>query len=440
MKWVFALSIFAAACGGDKLHHLPDAPPSIDALSADAGPPPPVTVTITNNGAPQAGVTAIFTNADSSPVATLQTDATGTASQAMAAGGFVTAVVPVPILPGFVPATPPYDLYTWAGVKPGDRLVFDESVQPPTQLSFTLITPVVANATSYSVSLLCGNLGGYGSLTPPDGSDTLLPTGTVIAPGCTTADVIVGAYASGTLLATLYHPALAFAEDQTVDLSATDTYVAAVSATYTYANVPSTSVSAQFTLVSTNVLFEASANSAVDGGSATFAAPQPATGSLSAFVDSGYTDGQNSHDVVDWGVANGNYTLDFTSQSLPDVGAPSFDYATDQLTWTAGSGAPPDLVLASLLFSGDPNAHQWTIAAPYAAGSLQLPLLAGYMPASTDTLQINELETAQLPGGYDAVRDYALAADDYFFVADGATGRALLESYNSEVSSVARRR
>ena len=51
-----------------------------------------------------------------------------------------------------------------------------------------------------------------------------------------------------------------------------------------------------------------------------------------------------------------------------------------------------------------------------------------------------ELETAQLPGGYDAVRDCALAADAYFFVADGATGRALLESYNAEVSSVARRR
>src|SRR6185437_5207362 len=103
MKLGIAIAVLAA-CGGDSLRHIPDAPPSpTDAPSADAGPPPPVTVTVTYGGTPQPGVTAIFTNADSSPVATLQTDASGTASQDMAAGGFVTVVDPFPIAAEFVP-------------------------------------------------------------------------------------------------------------------------------------------------------------------------------------------------------------------------------------------------------------------------------------------------------------------------------------------------
>lgn len=51
-----------------------------------------VTLTVTRNGGPVAGVHTYFLNADNSYVATLDTDTTGTASANMAAGGSVTAI------------------------------------------------------------------------------------------------------------------------------------------------------------------------------------------------------------------------------------------------------------------------------------------------------------------------------------------------------------
>src|ERR1700761_8486475 len=114
--------ILIAACGSNDVHHVDDAPASSDSPLGDApGGPAPVTVAIMFDGVGVAGVSAIFTNADGSPVATLTTDATGTASQALASGGYVTVVDP------FSQGAAPSNLYTWASVKPGDHLELGDS-------------------------------------------------------------------------------------------------------------------------------------------------------------------------------------------------------------------------------------------------------------------------------------------------------------------------
>jgi hypothetical protein len=446
---LLALSLFACG-GGNGVNHIIDAPAASDdgSPSPDApSPPKPVTVTITYNGAGQAGVSAIFTNADGSPVATLQTDATGTASQTLGSGGYVTVVDPFPSLPGFTDLDTLSDLYTWAGVKPGDHLELYESTTSGTSTTFTLETAIVANATTYDVSGLCAaGDGGFGSLTPPNGSGAVVPTGQVTFYGCTTADVYVAAYdSSNTLLATLWHPGLSVTANQTVDLSTSDHYATAIPATYTYTNVPSINVQVDYDMVGSNGSINALDQvGPVGSGSATVTVAQPVlpAGDV-AFVDTTFTTPSNSHDVYAWSpAANTSYTLDASTAVLPDVtSAPAFDYATDQLSWTPGSGATPDAVLAEVDFEGDPAISSWSIVAPYADGVVQFPQLADLMPAMTDTMEIGQLSSAKVPGGYDAIRAFALAElDPTIVVGLGASGQALLQSYSSDQGDVARRR
>jgi len=96
MRLVPLLVCCLIACGDDGVRHTPDAAPH-DGPTADTGPDAPalpVTLTVTVDGAPQGGVKVYFLNADSSVVLNTVTDATGTASAVMAAGGSVTALFP----------------------------------------------------------------------------------------------------------------------------------------------------------------------------------------------------------------------------------------------------------------------------------------------------------------------------------------------------------
>jgi hypothetical protein len=262
----------------------------------------------------------------------------------------------------------------------------------------------------------------------------LLPTGLLAMPaGCTTGDLVVYAFDnSNTLLATLYHPALAVTQDESVDLGA-DSFTAAQSAAFTYSNAPGTTVTAQLARIGrAGVLATVEQTSDVGNGGATFTLAEPVIANTTAVVDTRFVTPNNTHDVWDWGGNGGDYTLDLSGQALVDItDAPAFDAAAGRLTWTPGTtGVAPDFVSANLVTAGDPSVSSWSIVAPYAGGSLQLPQIPGYVLAATDTVQVQALQTAKVPGGYDAVRAYALAPPAAFFlIADGATGRALLDAY-----------
>src|SRR4051812_19002284 len=88
MRLFLILSVVLVACGDDSnVGGLPDAPAPPDAPSDGPVTPPAVTLTVMLNGAPVAGVHTYFMNADSSVVKTADTDASGTASATMVAGG-----------------------------------------------------------------------------------------------------------------------------------------------------------------------------------------------------------------------------------------------------------------------------------------------------------------------------------------------------------------
>jgi hypothetical protein len=365
------------------------------------------------------------------------TDATGTASQVLGAGGYVTVVDPFPMVAGFrAPITPltGSNLYTWAGVKPGDHLMLYQASETGAETDFTLVVPTVANATAYNATLLCPLGGGFGN-----GSGTTLA---IESAGCTTADLYVSATdSSGALLATLFHPALAVMAAQTVDLSTSDHFTAAVPATYSYTNLPSTGVQVDYDMVgATGAINGLGKFIDVSAGSAALSIAQPALpANETAFVITDFATTNNTHDVYAWSpTAATSYTLDASTATLPDITAlPVFDYSTDTLTWTAGSGVAPDTVLAELDFGNDPDIASWTIVAPYVAGTLQFPPITGMMPDPSDTLDISDLETAHVPGGYDAIRSFALAElDPAVLVELAGTGQALLQSYVGATSDI----
>src|SRR3954471_16107271 len=138
--------LVVVACGGSSgSGHLPDASPLADGPITGGQ---PVTLTVTDGGAPKAGVHVYFLNADSSPVATVDTGADGVASAVMAAGGSVTALDPSQ------PERPDHVLFTYLGVKPGDHLSLANSGGASD--SFTLSAPAVTGATNYDVFTTCG--------------------------------------------------------------------------------------------------------------------------------------------------------------------------------------------------------------------------------------------------------------------------------------------
>jgi hypothetical protein len=103
----------------------------------DDVPPVPVDVQVTvrDGAAGQANVRVIFQNADNTPIAEKVTDAAGIAAVEMPNGGNVTVIrTYAPIAPA--PANPT-EVYTYVGVKSGDRLVLGhelDTIDTPTAI------------------------------------------------------------------------------------------------------------------------------------------------------------------------------------------------------------------------------------------------------------------------------------------------------------------
>lgn len=441
-----SLALVLAACGGDDQNgRLADAPPAVDARIPDVstGPPSPVvTLTITSNGMPVSGVTVYFVNPDDSPVATVQTDATGTASATIAAGGSVTAVNPFPRrAPAAVSGAD--DLRTFAGVALGDHLFLTGSL-PAVQ--FTLHAPAVPGAAEYLVLTGCGsavipaNTGSGGS--GPD------PTGSVTLSGCGgTADVLVVAHNSDSNpISALYHAGVTITDGGTVDLTA-DSYQAVADLSLGYTNLaPGTgALSATYALGTAHGVFEPlfTAGAEVVDGMASVTQQAPSfTGAIAA-VDTSITLNAQHH-VVDWGPYTASYQIDLASQLLPDiVDTPGFDPTTGRISWTeAATGARPDLTSAAILVSRGERTWHWEIAAPYAPGELRFPVLPtevfAWTPMVDDAITVEHVMNARLPGGYAAVRPHMLDIEDrldvprqvlpdqhHVALVSGAAGRAV---------------
>jgi len=454
-RLLFAVSILGACGGGDDSGRLADAPPSSDAAptdgqvdAADAAPdaavPQNVTLTITKNGSPAREVVVYFQNADSSLVATATTDADGVAQAMMAAGGYVTAINPFTTpIPAITVAgiAPPDELRTFAGVKPGDRLVLTHD-DPPESFLVRVIVPEIARGTSYELNTTCGQ----GVAAPPPPSVQLAAaTGSVSLAGCATTDFIVVSHINDEgdrRVSAFHHPGVNVDDVASVDftLPTPDPYKDLVDVTFSYTSVPGeiSNVDVTHYLASTLGLFARPSELTVPltSGAGSRGTLEPDVTGLIGILDSRMVQ-TSPHHVLVWGPNTTTYDLDMTGLLLRDVLRERlYDVAGKRVTWTeAATGASADLTTVEIdvtrsFVDDSPRRWNWRIAAPYTAAQVKFPELPidTYTPIANDSVVVLNLINAKVPGGYDAVRARVLDVQDResltSFVA-GATGRVV---------------
>jgi len=445
MRLLAITLLLVAACGDDDgIRRLPDAPPAPDG-SVDAATSGPVSLRLTLDDLPQAGVNVYFQDAASGLVATVATGTDGVATATMEPGGYVTVVQP------FQLKRSGDDVRTFAGVKPGDQLRIDERSMGPAQITINLTLPVDVNANTYDVYTSCS---GRHTLVGSGGSGTI-PSGTVYLTGCTggLADVLVQTIdGTGAPLGWFYHPNLAVTD--LADITLTDTYATtSTDVTMTFTNIPVAYTGLVFRNVTASArgpVLDLLSTTQVTAGTAvqTISRPPVTNAQSVTAIHPTPTNSIGSQFVVDWGPAN-VVAFDLAGALLPQYATfPAFTIASHAVSWTTGAGPAPDFVVAEVYaerFSAAPNAAwRWRIVAPYAT-TITLPVLPaaaadynivegdGPLPGGP---AVQELTTAKVPGGYDAVRArlHGLRSPQAVEgLVTGATGRIVYEVLESQI-------
>jgi len=440
------LLLMVAACGDDGVRHTPDAAPHGDGPVTPDGPVDaagtPVTITtVRTGGVPVMGVHVYFQNADGTVVLATTTDATGTASAVMAAGGSVTAIDP------YTP--PPFggtfdSLFTFVGVKPGDHL---QLTQPPVQtaIQVTVGAPDVTGGVSYTAYSTCNKDGQQ--LTAPPPPPTRHPA-VVAAPesatmslfSCgATADFLIVAYDdAGQASNMIYAPNIAVSDGGTVDLTAS-TYTAGMTRDYTFNNVPALrSLSVEDDLVSPmGRIYPALNETPSDTINPTMTMTEPVFTGAGSLIQTSYSGagGLDQQMLVDWGPWASTFTTDVGARALYDFNAPAtFDPATHTASigedTTAGNA--PDFTAVFLSAFRGSRSWAWNVIAPHAA-SVTLPALPtdvfDFNIVAGDSPSVNGWATGKVPGGYDAVRGILFSTTGPQDLALGSTtGSATLVS------------
>ncbi|MEO8700466.1 MAG: hypothetical protein ABI867_10500 [Kofleriaceae bacterium] len=443
---VFAC-LATAACGDDGgLTPLADAPEF-----TDAGPDAPttglVTLTVTQDGVPREGVRVHFQNPDSTLVATMMTDVNGRASATMGIGGFVTALDPFLIPQG---GSGPRDIYTYAGVKPGDQLKLNEGNAAAT-INFDLVFTPDPNSDRFSLFAPCltgqldiTNTGGSGS-----GSGG--PGGPISLTGCgTTTDITIIGFEpkSGIPHRALHAANVTLTEGGTLDLTAS-TFTDTTSLLYNYESVP-----ANIAVVNTHSILvtprgpvydQDGLSVAVEAGAASLTGTRPTIANTLQVVATTTFGGAHSRQIViDWGPPTTPYTLAMGNLLNPTIlladyaTRPTFAATSHSVSWTADTaGRLADFATAQMFFDRPKVQNwRWSIAAPLTvatATSIAFPVLPTVdeqlNPVDGDNAFVDGLTTAKVPGGYDAVRAdvHSINADDPNGIVTGPIGTAVVQ-------------
>lgn len=433
-----SLAAMLAACNSQH-PPFPNAPPDapVDALVLPITPdaaPGAVTVTVTERGAPVPGLAVYFQAADSSLVLAAATDAAGTASTVLAAGGYVT-VIETPD-----PGTGATRLATFAQAQPGDALHIDLEPTGPVDaatVSITVPVPAAMDAASFEIDTSCGRL---------DAGATGAASGALVGCGGTVDLIAFARDSSGSVIGSLYAPDVAVA-GQPVAL--TGDYTALVPTAFGYTGVPATSgtvTTLQTLATARGSLFGDNTSAVVDAGKAAATLAMPATSTLAmprpaataiTVSEALPTDADPSEQVIfDWAPWTASYALDVAGAMLPPLaGRPAYDIGTRTASWVEGTGGTaPDLVRAQVRAFRDAipegRAWTWTIVAPRGGTSVAFPRFPGtgfdYTPAAGDGPSVNDLTIASVPGGYDAVRAHGFDRVQRYVT--GPTGRMVVQT------------
>ncbi|HEY4178371.1 MAG TPA: hypothetical protein VGM90_16100 [Kofleriaceae bacterium] len=434
---VFALAV--VGCGGGGGNAPADAPredASPEQVDARVdGPGQAVTVTV---GPPLAGVAVYFQNADSTLVAKVMTDATGTASQVMAPGGFVTVVDAYYTLA----ALRRHDIHTWADVKPGDALHVESFPQGFAPLTVT--EPTMAGATVYELHAtgtdpdFIGDR--FSSVAPPPTGN---PTDQLTIYNSSQTDVLVVADTTDGASYVYAPDQVTNAASNAIDLTGL-TYAPLEATTWTLNNLPSDQndfPSVDYLITNHGLVYNLNFDPATDVNHKavkTLTRPPVGLASLLAVDVTSPTNVGRSY-LFDWTTRAAAETFDYQNRRLRDLThAVVFDQATHAFTWTEGAtGVEADVtqvrVDANRTDGSVPLYWTWDLAAPHSATGAVLPVLAGdaaqFNVVATDSAFIEKAQWAKLPGGYDVARSYIFGRTIFAVVATGATGQGAYQTY-----------
>ena len=443
IRAVLLAALTLAACDEDNpARHLDGGTVDSPTTMIDApDTPSPVTLTITYNGIPQAGVTVHYQNADSTLVATEQTDSAGVASHVIAAGGYVTAVDPYEGANGLPTST----LRTFAGVKPGDHLKLS-SGYVASHIFMTVTLPVQGDTqtTRYSVNSPCSpfpkEFTSSGSGFQPSG---LMP----FARTCPTTDIVAVAYdANGAVTGYFSVVGQTITADGTLDYSA-KSYAQPTNKTYTFTNKPGTltSIGVEQHIGNTNGEFALVSSTATGSPDATTTMGIPTVANALGIVQTSGRALSSFHTLLDWGTLNTNaFTTDVGARKLVDISGATFDIASHSVGWTEGTGVAPDLTYVSIFGTRTTSTTtfgiDWILVGPHIAGSVVFPVLpvgaVDYNLDSDDSVDLSDLSMVKVPGGYDAIRANAFSLEDLvnsgnaFPIVTSASGSASLVTFS----------
>jgi len=419
------------ACGGDH-HHGIDAPPldaPTDTLVPSSGQPPPeaVAIHVTQRGEPAPNVAVYFQTPDSTVELATTTDPTGIAWALAADGDFVTVIEPAN-------TTGATAVTTFAGVRRSDRLelALDPVVSNP-QVTVTLHVPLQNGALAYQIHNPCGDVvaldaSGSGDVTFLDCGAGLIDL--VITPTDSDGASVFGA---------LFTTGVVVASGSSVTIVGGYTSFDTASFTYTVPATVGYVNTYQAILTPRGRVFDASAGAAPASGSAATSVKQPHTpGGTTALTvtDAVPIDSETSQQsVFEWSPWSATHALDVAAQRLPEyAGVATFDLASSSVTWSErAGGVAPSLVRAGLNVYRDaiPEGRRWTwrIAAPRGGTAVALPHIPvngfDFNPTAGDSVTVDDLTNALVPGGYDAVRAHAF--DDLVRVISVGTGTMIVE-------------
>ncbi len=343
-----------------------------DEITMDTFDEPPVSITVTRQSVPLAGIPVVFHRDDGTLVESITTDARGRAAAKPGPNGFVTAIT------DFAATR---DLKTFLGVQPGDELTLDgaPNLTTPMMTYKVLVTPV-AGAVFYRVSVRC--LVGTGEQVPVGTNPVELSVTTrCLAP---TETLVVALDGFGFPIESVLGAEATPTENGVVDLT-NEVPVTAETATLMLSNVGSNA-----TLESARAIgrtqFLAKPEQQVANGSHPTVFPDLAGASQTVAVT-------GARPVFVWGPAEPQTQLDVAAAQVEAVTELLFDRSLRTVSWSGG--ADGNFVFGQLVVEA-PTSGLWSFVGP-GGSAITLPALDAF-PINAATRIELELGVGRVSG------------------------------------------
>lgn len=409
---VVGLASLLVACTGTLGDSGDDQPP----------PPPPATdvqLVVRDGASPVANVRVLFQNTDDSVLAEVVTGADGLAVAEMPSGGNLTVIRTYPAaVPPAISRDP--EIYTYLGVKAGDRLQLGRAITDTTAPSAINVTVPTDAVGTVKIVTPCGSGQGTGPLIP------------ITVRGC---DTMVDFYVTDQDQSA-FTKRVAYGSN--IDLSL-EPLLGALAATVSATNVlpTTTSVNVELQIVAGTYQLFSTGNKRVDQTPAQVNLPnltgvdQLTVATISS-ADGTQMVGRREAYAASPAIVDASVGL------IPYIKTP--DYSPLGISWTEEGTGTADMVVATINVTRTtlPGGYMRAIVAPHTGLTLRIPMLSGadamYNPSPTDQIA-GAHGLVAVTGGYDAVRATAFTVSNILQLTPAA-GTATLSYAGNAVPSL----